>query len=219
MPRMARVVVPGYPHHVTQRGIHKQQTFFCDEDFQLYLSLLKQGISRVDISILAYCLMPNHVHVIVVPGKEDSLGKLFGWAHGRYAQKINKKMQWFGHLWQARFYSTMMDDAHTLAAMRYVELNPVRAGLCKRPEDWEWSSVHTHLDGTENRLVDCRVVQKILPDWSTYVRASQSEDFNESIRRQTRSGRPMGDDDFLDMVEMAIGRPVRKKHPGPQRSS
>ena len=102
MPRMARVVVPGYPHHVTQRGIHKQQTFFCDEDFQLYLSLLKQGISRVDISILAYCLMPNHVHVIVVPGKEDSLGKLFGWAHGRYAQKINKKMQWFGHLWQAR---------------------------------------------------------------------------------------------------------------------
>jgi putative transposase len=107
----------------------------------------------------------------------------------------------------------MMDEAHTLAAMRYVELNPVRAGLCKRPEDWEWSSVHTHLDGTENRLVDCRVVQKILPDWSTYVRASQSEDFNESIRRQTRSGRPMGDDDFLDMVEMAIGRPVRKKHP------
>jgi putative transposase len=163
--------------------------------------------------------MPNHVHVIVAPGKKDSLGKLFGWVHGRYAQLINQKRQWFGHLWQARFYSTVMDEAHTLAAMRYVELNPVRAGLCTRPEGWRWSSIHAHLGEVEDRLVDSHVLKKILPDWSSYVRASQSEAFNESIRRQTRSGRPMGDDDFIDMVEVVTGRPVRKKPPGPQRSS
>lgn len=218
MPRMARVVVPGFPHHVTQRGIRKQQTFFCDEDFQLYLSLLNKGVSNVDASILSYCLMPNHVHVIVVPGKKDSLGKLFGWVHGRYAQLINQKKQWFGHLWQARFYSTVMDEAHVLAAMRYVELNPVRAGLCKRPEGWRWSSVHMHLGEAEDRLIDNCVMKKVLPNWSRYVRVRQSEDFNESIRRQTRSGRPMGDDDFIDMVEVVTGRSVRKKPPGPQRS-
>ena len=140
MPRRARLVVPGYPHHVTQRGNRRQQVFYSEDDYLAYLDLLRVLTDDAGANIWAYCLMPNHVHLIVVPQRSDSLAALFGLAHRRYARRINEAREWKGHLWQERFHSVVMDEAHLLAAVRYVELNPVRAGLCSRPEDWPSTS-------------------------------------------------------------------------------
>jgi putative transposase len=130
VPKFPRLVVPGYPHHVTQRGVRRQQTFFDDTDYRAYIELIKELKLAAGVDIWAYCLMPNHVHLIAVPKAEHGLATLFGTAHHRYAKRVNAIHDWRGHLWQERFYSVVMNESHSLAAMRYVELNPVRAGLC-----------------------------------------------------------------------------------------
>ena len=126
MPRIARVVVPRYPHHVTQRGNRRQQTFFCDDDYRAYLELMAEWCKRCGIEIWAYCLMPNHVHLIAVPNSEDGLRRGIGEAHRRYTRRVNFRERWRGHLWQGRFASFVLDDLYLLAATRYVEMNPVR---------------------------------------------------------------------------------------------
>src|SRR5210317_374899 len=130
MARMPRLVIPHYPHHVTQRGVRRQKTFFSDADYKTYLDLLATAKDGVGADIWAYCLMPNHVHHVIVPGKEDSLAALFSDAHRRYTRRINFREGWRGHLWQERFHSFVMDERHLNATVRYVELNPVAAGLC-----------------------------------------------------------------------------------------
>ena len=136
MPRMARLVVPGFPHHITQRGGRKQRTFFEESDYAAYIRKLRGRLVEVEISIWAYCLMPNHVHFVAVPRAEDALSRLFGHVHAQYARRINKARDWQGHLWQERFHSVVLDESHLMAAVRYVELNPVRAGLSVAPQDW-----------------------------------------------------------------------------------
>ena len=153
MPRIARVVVPGYPHHVTQRGNRRQQTFFCDEDYGAYLELMAEWCQRYGVEIWAYCLMPNHAHLIAVPDSQDGLRRAIGEAHRRYTRRVNFREKWRGHLWQGRFASFVLDDYHLFAATRYVERNPVRAGLVDRPEDYHWSSAAAHLAGQDDRLV------------------------------------------------------------------
>ena len=133
MPRRARLVVPNVPHHVTQRGNRKQTTFFFEDDYRYYLELLKQAKAKANVEIWCYCLMPNHVHFVVVPKTGDGLRRLFQEAHRRYTAYINKRQEWRGHLWQERFHSCPMDEAHLLEAPRYIERNPIRAGLCQNP--------------------------------------------------------------------------------------
>ena len=214
MPRMARLVVPGYPHHVTQRGNRRQQTFFEDADYRAYVELLTKFKDRIGVSIWAYCLMPNHVHLLAVPRRREGLAKLFGLAHHRYARRINTIRGWQGHLWQERFYSFVMDEAHLLATVRYVELNPVRAGLCNRAEDWPWSSVHAHIRDAPDGLVTVAPMRERIADWRRYLAEDALPDLVNKLREHTQSGRPAGDDSFIDELEALTGRSLRRSTRG-----
>jgi putative transposase len=147
MARLARVVAPGLPHHVTQRGNRRQQTFFSDDDYATDTALLAEHCAAARAAVWAWCLMPNHVHLILVPPEADSLRASLGEAHRRYTRHVNSRAGWRGFLWQGRFASCPMDEAHLLTAARYVERNPVRAKLARRPRDWRWSSARAHLAG------------------------------------------------------------------------
>ena len=147
MARLARIVVPGLPHHVTQRGNRRETVFFGDEDYQAYLDLLEAALAKSNSQVWAWCLMPNHVHLVVVPTDAEGLRRSVADAHRRYSARINTRNRWTGHLWQGRYGSVVMDEDHLIRAIAYVSLNPVRAGLVKRATDWRWSSVHAHLTG------------------------------------------------------------------------
>ncbi len=215
MARMARVVVPGYPHHVTQRGNRKQRTFFGKQDYREYLSLLTEALPKADLEIWAWCLMPNHVHLVVVPEAEDSLARLFRHVHQRYTRRINKREGWIGHLWQERFHSFVMDEQHLLAAVRYIELNPVRAGLCVDPVEWAWSSVHAHLAGTSDDLVRTEPMLQRISDWRDYLADRTFDGLADGLRAHSRTGRPAGGEAFIERIEMLTGRQLKKRSPGP----
>ena len=214
MPRMSRLVVPGYPHHVTQRGGRRQTTFFCTEDYRVYRQLLANAREGAGISVWAYCLMPNHVHLIVVPSHGDSLAAFFREAHRRYTRRVNLREGWQGHLWQERFHSSVMDEAHLLAAVRYTELNPVRAGLCEHAADWAWSSVHAHQAGSDDTLVTVRPMLDRIHDWQRYLQTEIFPAELEAIRRNAKTGRPLGGDDFVRQLENLTGRRLRLAKPG-----
>lgn len=216
MPRMARLVVPGFPHHVTQRGGRRQRTFFDKSDYLTYVNILQALKQSVRVEILAYCLMPNHIHAIAIPGDEQGLSRLFGTLHHRYAQHINNRHGWQGHLWQERFHSFVMDENHLLAAVRYVELNPVRAGLCGRAEDWRWSSVHAHLGIAVDDLVSRSPILEQISDWHAYLGQIAGNKLFEDLRKHTRTGRPAGDEEFLKRLEDMTGRRIRRRKPGPK---
>ena len=136
MARIARYVVPDLPHHVTQRGNRRERVFFGDDDYRLYRDLLREACDRADVSVWAYCLMPNHVHLILTPTTADGLARALGKAHRRYSAFVNARLRVTGPLFQSRFGSVVMDEDHLIAAARYVALNPVRARLIARAEDW-----------------------------------------------------------------------------------
>ncbi len=218
MARMARIVIPHYPHHVTQRGNRRQKTFFSDADYRAYIDLLANAKIEAGVDVWAYCLMPNHVHLVVVPAEKDSLSALFRDAHRRYTRRINFREGWRGHLWQERFYSFVMDEHHLLATVRYTELNPVRAGLCSRPDDWPWSSVHAHLRGEDDALVAVAPMLSRISDWETYLAARESRARLDIIRMHARTGRPVGDDVFVKRMEYLTGRRLQKQKPGRKAS-
>jgi putative transposase len=149
MARMARAVAPGIPHHVTQRGNRRQQTFFNDEDYLAYLALISEWCGKYQVVIWPYCLMPNHFHLIAVPKTKDGLNLVIGEAHRRYTRHINFREGWRGHLWQGRFSSFIMDERYLLSCVRYVG---VRAGLVRKPEAWPWSSADPHMKGKDDLL-------------------------------------------------------------------
>jgi len=216
MARMARVVVAGYPHHITQRGNRRQQTFFNDWDYQAYIDLMAEWCDNRAVEIWSYCLMPNHTHLIAVPSDADNLGSAIGEAHRRYSRMINFGEGWRGFLWQGRFSSFVMDGNHLLATARYIELNPVRAKLAKRPGDYKWSSCEAHLSGKNDKLVKVEPLLKLVHNWADFIREPVSEIELENIRRHERTGRPLGDDSFVDRLESETGRYLRKKKPGPK---
>lgn len=214
MPRFPRIVVPGVPHHVTQRGIRKKPTFFEALDYLTYLELIRKYRDKAGVTILSYCLMPNHIHMVVVPQFEKSLARLFGPVHNQYAVKLNASHGWTGHLWQQRFYSVPMDERHTLAAMRYVELNPVRAGLCGTARQWRWSSALANLGMTSDGLVDTKATKALVSDWSAYLAEATVAEEQDALRKHTRIGRPLGNDRFIDMLEAQTGRTLRPRKTG-----
>jgi putative transposase len=216
MARMPRVVVPHVPHHVTQRGCRRQQTFFAEHDYQDYLALLRQNLPRAGVDIWAYCLMPNHVHLVAVPHAPEGLAKLFRITHLNYTQRINLRYDWRGHLWQERFHSFAMDERHLLMAVRYVELNPIRAGLCRRPEDWPWSSVHAHLRRRHDPVVDADPMLARIDDWAAYLGHETIDSDLDLLRRHGRTGRPAGSEDFIGDLERRCGRCLRPQKRGPK---
>ena len=212
MPRLARIVVPGMPHHVTQRGNNRQDVFFVDDDRIAYLKLLAEQCRLYRVAILGYCLMTNHVHHILIPSTAEALAKALGRTHWRYTQYVNAAHGRSGHLWQNRFYSAAMDDDHALLAMRYLERNPVRARLCRIAQRYPWSSAAAHCDGRDPlQILD-------LPQWNTLSSGLEWE--NElaeaiddrqiaQIRLSTHTGRPMASDRLIAKLERALGRRLR----------
>jgi putative transposase len=189
MPRPARLVLPGIPHHVTQRGNGRQRIFFGDDDYAFYLSLLRHFCRKNGTAVWAWCLMPNHVHVILVPAKEDGLRATLAPAHTRYAVEINRREGRCGHLWQGRFASVAMNESHLHICLRYVELNPVRARLVARPEAWPWSSARAHLGLARDDLTDVTAMHGRIDDWGAFLDAGLDEEDREAIRAAERSGR------------------------------
>jgi len=229
MPRAARIVVPGASHHITQQGNNQFDVFFVPDDRRVYLEYLREQGARFGFRLEGYCLMTNHIHLIGVPAREDSLAKAVGRTHFLYTQYVNRMHGRTGHLWQNRFYSCAMDKAHAYQALCYVELNPVRAGLVKRAWDYAWSSAPLHcgrapLGGPQADagadLLDVAAWRAQMPprQWrDTLKEVARDKAAQEAIRRNTYTGRPLGADRFLSKVEHLIGRRVRPLPIGRQK--
>jgi putative transposase len=217
MPRFARLVVPEYPHHVTQRGGRRQQTFFDDGDYSAYLDILAERLPKAGVDVWAYCLMPNHVHLILVPHFDNGLTRLLRDTHATYARRINQMHGWQGHLWQERFHSFVMDEDHLLAAVRYVELNPVRAELCERPDEWPWSSVHFHLQRRADKLMTMGAMRDYVDDWHRYLDETLPDSDVAELRHHSGTGRPAGNRQFINKLEALTGRRLVRRKPGPRR--
>ncbi len=218
MARIARAVAPGIPHHITQRGNRRQQTFFNDEDYQSYLELMSEWCRKCDVKIWAYCLMPNHVHLIAVPETKEGLNLTIGEAHRRYTRRINFREGWRGHLWQGRFSSFIIDNRYLLACTRYVELNPVRAGLVSKAENWLWSSAGPHMTGQDDKLVDTEPLLEIVnKPWGDFLSLDAQESEIELFRRHERTGRPLGKDSFIEKMELLLDRKLKLQKPGPKK--
>jgi putative transposase len=215
MARLARIVLPDIPHHVTQRGNGRAQTFFCEADYRLYLTLLADHCRAARVAIWAWCLMPNHVHLILTPADADGLRKSLSKVHRQYAGHIHARERRTGHFWQGRFGCVAMDEAHLAAAIPYVVLNPVRARLVPRAEQWQWSSIHAHLDpGTGDGITDTEAVVTLFPDIAARVRAGEEVEMSAAIRKAETIGRPLGDDRFFAAAESQTGRKLRPKKRG-----
>jgi putative transposase len=215
MTRIARIIAAGTPHHITQRGNRRMTTFFRDEDYREYLSLMSGWCQQCGVEIWAYCLMPNHVHLIAVPESEDALRRGIGEAHRRYSRMINFRENWRGHLWQGRFASFPMDENYLLAAALYVEMNPVRANLVQDPASWLWSSAQAHLTGKDDGLVKVGPLLEMVGDWKLFLDGADEERLN-AIRRHERTGRPLGTADFVERLELHLGRTLKHRKPGPK---
>jgi putative transposase len=215
MARFARIVVPGVPHHVTQRGVRRMQVFFSEDDYSMYTKLLARRARRHKLSIWTYCLMPNHVHLIVVPSSDQGLARPVGEAHYRYAREINRQHGWTGHLWQERFASFPMDEPHLLAAIRYVLLNPVRSGLARTATEWPHSSARAHILGEPDELVDCAPCSRRISDWDQFLNEDCSRrKETEAIRQHGHIGRPLGSASFIDELERTTQRRLRPRKTG-----
>lgn len=176
---------------------------------------MREQCDRFDVDIWAWCLMPNHSHLIAVPKTEDGLRRALGEAHRRYTLEINQREGWQGHLWQGRFFSAPMDERYTLAAARYIELNPVRAGIVERPEDYPWSSARAHLAGRDDALVRAAPLLAMVPDWARFLGTALPDEEMTALRAHLSTGRPLGSDAFVDELEIRLDRPLRPQKPGP----
>ncbi len=211
MHRVARIVITGCPHHVTQRGNNRQDVFFVDDDRRAYLEILRLQAERYGLTVDGYCLMCNHVHLIVTPQDEQSLAKAVGRTHFLYSQYVNRLHGRSGHLWQNRFYSCALDDEHFWTALAYVERNPVRAGLVRRALRYQWSSAPAHCGQAGGGLLDMGKWQKLLGglDWKQSLCELADEQETMRLRLNTNRGRPLGSDGFISRFERALGRRLR----------
>ena len=206
MGRLARVVLPGVVHHITQRGVRSMDIFFEEEDRDLYLALLKDQSERVGLEFVGYCLMTNHIHLLLIPSQEDSLRRGIGEAHRLYTRHINFRDKTRGHLFQGRFFSCPLDTSHFLAAARYIERNPVRVKICKQAGDYKWSSARYHLGLSRNDPLITKKYSGIAntDEWSKWLTADPPE--LKELRHYFRTGRPLGGESFLKQAELTTGR-------------
>ena len=219
MARLARIVIPGLPHHVTQRGNGRARVFFEDADYALYRDLLAASCRAAGVEVWAWVLMPNHVHLILVPSDADGLRRALAAVHRRYAGHVHVRLRRTGHFWQGRFGAVAMDEAHLGAALRYVALNPVRARLVRQPSDWRWSSVHAHLSGRPDGITAVTPVLERYPDFAALIRQGEDAEAFERLRRAESIGRPLGEEGFLLRLEGLMRRSLRPRKRGPKPSS
>lgn len=214
MTRLARMVIPDLPHHITQRGNRREPIFFENGDQEVYIDLLAQQTAKERVAVWAYCLMANHVHLVLTPTTADGLGRAVGTTHRRYTHFVNARAGWKGHLFQSRYASVAMDEAHLIAAVRYVSLNPVRARLVSRAEDWPWSSVRAHLAGKDDALVGVEPVLRRVADFASLLRAAPDDSSFQALHEAEGIGRPLGNAEFIAGLERILGRPIARRAPG-----
>ncbi len=219
MSRIARVTIPGIPHHITQRGNRRQNVFFSDADRSLYLRLLKDQGKRFGITFWAYCLMDNHVHIIAVPENERSFSHGLGEVHRRYTSILNYREGWSGYLWQGRFASFPLDNSYLYAAMRYVELNPVRAGMVHEPEAYFWSSAKAHVLKVKDALLGEHFLSDEIKDWKDFLVAGDVDNFGVKFEQHSLTGRPLGEATFIHSLEQKLGRSLSLQRRGPKPKS
>ncbi len=214
MPRRPRLVLPGVPHHITQRGNNRQAVFFTGDDRELYLELLTHQAARHGVHILGYCLMTNHAHLVATPDRENSLARTLGQAHAEYAQALNQASRRSGHLWQNRFFSCALDESRLVSALQYVDLNPVRAGLAPLAWEWRWSSARAHsVEEVDDPVLDrdwgSRVGGWDYGAWRECLTYDLPAAERESLRRATLTGEPLGSQEFMTRLEREAGRRLR----------
>jgi putative transposase len=204
MPRLARIAVANMPHHITQRGNARQFLLAAESEKAVYFELLSENLALYEVSLLGYCLMSNHVHLIMIPAKADSLALTMKQTHGRYAAFWNATHRSSGHVWQGRFYSCPLDESHLWMALRYVERNPVRAGLTSQAQDWPWSSAAAHCGVSETScwLAMERFRQRWPANaWCAYLDEGETAEQLRELRRCTHTGRPLGGKAFIQELE------------------
>jgi putative transposase len=216
MARLARVVIPGLPHHVTQRGNGRAKVFFDDDDYALYRDLLASHCRAAEVEIWAWCLLPNHVHLILVPSDADGLRRALSRVHRVYAGIIQARRKRTGHFWQGRFGAVAMDEAYCAAALRYVHLNPVRARLVARAQDWKWASTRAHLRGKADGVTATAPVKKMAGDFAELLASAPEDDLFDRLRASESIGRPLGSDRFLARLERQTGRVLKPGKRGPK---
>jgi len=221
MPRIARFICPGVPHHVTQRGNRRGTTFFSDGDRAAYLHWLKEYTGKHAIDVLAYCLMTNHVHLVVVPETRNALHWALRPLHMRYAQRINRMRGWNGHVWQGRFFASALDGPWTWSAIRYVERNPVRAGMIGTAEDYPWSSAAAHCGLRPDPVLtaDASWQRQLaaVSDWSNWLARDDDRQSLDQLRRHANKGLPCGSPTFVEMLEKETGRQLKYRPQGRQK--
>jgi putative transposase len=215
MSRLARVVIPGLPHHITQRGNGRGRVFFGDDDYRLYRDLLAQSCQAAGVACWAYCLMPNHIHLILVPSDEDGLRAALAPVHRRYAGVINARRRRTGHFWQGRYGAAAMDEAHLASAFRYILRNPVAARLARRPQDWRWSSAATYLKGRADGLTDTQPMLDRFGEVASLL-ADHAPRELPAIRADETIGRPLGDQRFVARLETRTRRKLEPSKRGPK---
>ena len=215
MPRIARFVSPGYCYHITQRANNRQYILKDDKDKRKYLYWVEEYRKKYKVEIFAYCLMNNHVHFIARPHSDDAFARLFNTAHMRYAQYYNKRSGSSGHVWQGRYFSCMLWEQHFLAAIRYVERNPVRAGLIKKPWGWFWSSAREHI-GKERGIINLSDIREHIKvdAWKEYIDITEETTMLKDIRDNTKSGRVWGPQEYIECLEKKFGILFRKSKRG-----
>lgn len=217
MSRIARIVLTGVPYHITQRGNGRQKVFFDAADYRLYLDLLFQNAASAGLRLWAYCLMPNHVHLIAVPERQESMAGALSRTHANYARYFNLKGRSCGHVWQARFFSCPLDGPHLWRAMAYVERNPLRAGIVEDPGRYPWSSAAIHLTPSAPEVLDLRVwrTEYTHRQWGEVLRSSVEEEaFGRRLQEASRRGRPLGTAGFITSLERRVGRKLAVPPPG-----
>ena len=223
MPRVARSVFPGVPHHVTQRGNRREDVFFSDGDRATYLGWLAHLCARFRVEILAYCLMTNHVHLVAVPTSENALEKVFRPLHTRYAQRINRARGWTGHVWQGRFFSSALDERYLWTALRYVERNPVRAGVVQRAEDYRWSSAPAHCTLAHDYVLtkDRAWLSQLdsIGNWSKWLAEPDQHEELAVLRQHVERVLPCGTEDFVRGLEQQSGQMLRPTAVGRPKKS
>jgi putative transposase len=221
MARLARLVIPGLPHHVTQRGNGGSRVFFADADYRLYRDLLAEACRKARVACWAYALMPTRLHLILVPADEDGLRAALAPTHRRYAGLINARRKRTGHFWQGRYGAAAMDEAHLASAFRYILLNPVAAKLVARPEAWAWSSARAYLKGIDDGLTVTEPMLARFPEIKALLSRAAPPEGLPAIAADETVGRPHGDARFLKRLERRTGRPLApaKRGPKPQGES
>ena len=203
MARLPRVVVAGVAHHVTQRRNGRQFLLATDSERMVYLDLLRQAVQREGVSVVGYCLMSNHVHLVVIPRRAVALAVALKQTHGRYAAYWNAAHTCSGHAWQGRFYSCPLDEAHLWQALRYAELNPVRAKMAAGVA-WPWSSAAAHCGtGAPDACLDIEPWGQRwwAASWREFLEEGETQTELDALRRCTHTGRPLGSAEFVGSLE------------------